>query len=98
MAALRESNIELCKARADPSSDVEDVVLDAPKEMQFLLESGRIVNPSLSLTRRSGEAQERCDEGLGWVVVRHVCGMNESGSVGVEWRGASRDAERALKM
>ena len=40
MAPLRGSKIESCKARAESSSDVQDVVLDAPKEMKFLLEIG----------------------------------------------------------
>ena len=45
MAAARGSNIELWKVNADSSSHVqgEDAALDAPKEMRFLLEIGRIV-------------------------------------------------------
>ena len=45
MAPPRGSNVELWKANADSSSHVqgEDAALDAPKEMRFLLEIGRIV-------------------------------------------------------
>ena len=66
MAAPRGSNIELWKARADSSSDVqgEDIVLDTPKEIQFLLEISQIVDPSLSLRKRWGEPQKRSDGGL----------------------------------
>jgi hypothetical protein len=78
------------------------------EEEQCLLEIGRIVDPSLSLRNRWGEAQERNDEGLGWggdegwdgkvrelvllVNVEQVRGCRR-------WvdGGVSRDAARTLK-
>jgi len=96
MAAPPGSNIELWKARADSSSDVqdEDIVLDTPKEMRFLLGISQIVDPSLSLRERWGEPQKRSDGGLR-CVVQGTCTTclsllnksNEFGAVGVGWTG-----------
>ena len=96
MAAPQGSNIELWKARADSSSDVqgEDIVLDTPKEMRFLLEISQIVDPSLRLRKRRGEPQKQSDGGLRCVVegtyttcLSMLNKPNEFGAVNVGWTG-----------
>ena len=66
--------------------------------MKFLRGMGRIVDSSLSLRKKGGEAQEQSHEGLGWVG-DFLCDIfvDEFGAVGVGGQVARRDAGRTLK-